>query len=91
MNHPTIEEIEFIIVPIKTISSGIIDSLINQYIQETYAENGKIKINNNNRILYFSIYLFIQTLNAVKKDIVKFLEKFSSESGITQPSFDIIN
>jgi len=91
MNHPTIEEIELLIVPIKTLSTDIIDSLVNKYIQETYSEDGKIKINNNNRILYFSIYLFIQALHAVKKDIVKFLEEFSSKSGITKASYEIIS
>ncbi len=91
MNHPTIEEIEIILVPIKSLSKDIIDSLLNQYIKETYSVDGKIKINNNNRILYFSIYLFIQALIAIKKDIVKFLEEFSAESGITEASYDIIS
>ena len=89
MNHPTIEEIEIMLSPKDNISKDTMKELINIHIKETYSSDGEIKIDNNNKILYFSIYLFIETLKSIKIDISTFLTLYSDKSGIRNPSYTI--
>uniref|UniRef100_A0A6C0B3C6 DNA-directed RNA polymerase RpoA/D/Rpb3-type domain-containing protein n=1 Tax=viral metagenome TaxID=1070528 RepID=A0A6C0B3C6_9ZZZZ len=89
MNHPTIEEIEIMLSPKETMPSTIINELLNIYIK-TMDPSGEIKLDNKNRMIYFSIYLLIEALKSIKIDISKFLELFSQHSGITESSYLII-
>ena len=90
MDHPTIEEIEIMLAPKENMSATIVKELLDIYIKQNYSPDGEIKINNKNRVVYFSIYLFIEALKAIKIDISKFLDLFSEKCGITAPSYEFI-
>ena len=90
MDHPTIEEIEVMLVPKDSISTDIINAILNKYISEKYHSAGLMKIDNNNRVLYFAVYLFIQALEAIKLDIANFLQLYGDISSIEGPSYEMI-
>ena len=90
MNHPTIEEIEIMMSSKENMSSTIVKELLDIYIKTNVDPDGEIKLNNKNRVIYFSVYLLIEALKAIKIDISKFLELFSEHSGIKEPSYTII-
>ena len=90
MNHPTIEEIEIMMAPKEDMSPVIVKELLNIYIKDNVDPDGEIKLNNNNRVIYFSVYLLIEALKSIKVDISKFLELYSEHSGINETSYTII-
>ena len=90
MDHPTIEEIEVMISIRDNVDNTIIDSFLKEYITDLYGDDADIKINKDNRHLYFSVYLFIQTLKEIKKDTTEFLNLYGNISSIDEASFIVL-
>ena len=90
MNHPTIEEIEIMMAPKENMSNTIIKELLDIYIKNNNDPDGEIKLNNKNRVIYFSVYLLVEALKSIKIDISKFLELFGNHSGIKEGSYTIL-
>ena len=90
MNHPTIEEIEIMMAPKENMSNTIIKELLDIYIKNNNDPDGEIKLNNKNRVIYFSVYLLVEALKSIKIDISKFLELFGNHSGIKEASYTIL-
>ena len=91
MDHPTIEEIELILSLHKKVTNTVMDGLLNNYISNKFGDGSKIHVNKANRHISFSVYLLVEALKDIKKDISKFLELFSAKSNITETSYEIIS
>ena len=90
MDHPTIEEIELMLSVKENMTTTIMDGFIKDYIKDIYGADSEVKIDKNNREIYFSIYLFIQTLQFIKNDISEFLVKFKTLTQIEDTPYEVL-
>jgi len=93
MNHPTIEEIEIIMSPKKKLSNEIMRSSLKKFIEDNpdkFNLDTSFRLNKQNITEYFCIYLFIQTLKAIKIDINSFITQFSKVSDIKKESYECL-
>lgn len=88
MNHPTIEEIDFVLCIKDDLSNELMDKLINKYIQELQGSDAVINTNNTNRINYFCLILFIHTVQSAIEDVEKLLQLFSNKTNIKKPLYE---
>jgi len=88
MNHPTIEEIDFVLCTKDDLSNELMDKLINKYIQELEGADAVINTNNTNRINYFCLILFIETVKNAIEDVDNLLQLFSSKTNIKKPLYE---
>ena len=93
MNHPTIEEIEIIMSPKNKLSKELMKESLRKFIEDNpdkFKPDTSFRLNKQNIIEYFCIYLFIQTLKAIKIDIKLFLKKFAELSDIKSESYECL-
>ena len=94
MNHPTIEEIDFILVPNDDLEkTQIIDT-----IREILEKNGELSnidydILNSEYIdklkHYMCVLLFIKSINDAIRDVDQFINEFSALTGVTDTIYEI--
>ena len=93
MDHPTIEEIEIMMSPKDDISPELMRQSLKKFIEDNpdkFNENTRFRLNKQNITEYFCIYLFIQTLHAIKIDINLFLEQFGKLSNIKKETYECL-
>lgn len=88
MNHPTIDEIDFVLCIRDDLSNELMDKLINKYIKELEGEEAIINTNNTNRINYFCLILFLQIVNQSVEEVDNLLSLFSEKTNIKKPLYE---
>jgi DNA-directed RNA polymerase subunit L len=90
MPHPTIEEIEFILVPNNDIS---IDHMISHIVSKMpYDIKDSDKLSESKRLTIIHTYLvslLIDSIDKTTKQLTNFLEIFKMKSGITSTTYTI--
>ena len=94
MDHPTIEEIEFMISPSESLSKTDLIEEIKKIISTDplFADIDYAVVNSEYEdkiIHYLSILTFIISINKAIDDLNDFIAEFSSKSGITDTLYDV--
>ena len=94
MDHPTIEEIEFIMVPLSTLKKSDIITNIKHILSKnsdfSNIDYGLLKSEYDDKLIhYLCILAFIVTINDTLKDINKFISEFENISGIKDTLYNI--
>ena len=88
MNHPTIEEIDFVLCIRDDLSNELMDKLINKYIKDLEGGDAIINTNNTNRINYFCLILFIQIVKDAGDEVDELLTLFTEKTNIKKPLYE---
>ena len=88
MNHPTIEEIDFILYIKNNVTNELMDKLINKYIKELEGDDAIINTNNTNRINYFCLILFIEVIKEAVEEVDELLTLVTDKTNIKKPLYE---